>query len=225
MEPHETRGETKELQDALLHPLEFAEGEARQATGWWWLSVLLGLVSIALGATALASRISAIATLVAVFAVFLMFTGIVEFVLGLSSRRVSWLAVVTGAVSMVAGVVVLIWPNISLFALAVIVGVSLLCWGVYHLYLSFADPVIRPRAVTLVGGLACSALGVLALAWPGISIVVLAVLVGVFLIVYGVFAFVAGLRLLDLHHVLKRADAGRSRDAESAEDNRPRHAA
>jgi len=225
MTTREKPDEARELQDALLHPLEFAEGEARRATGWWWLYVLLGLVSIALGATALASRINAIATLVAVFAAFLLFTGAVEFVLGLSGRRVAWLAVVAGVASMVTGVVAFIWPSISLFALAVIVGVSLLCWGIYHIYLSFADPVIRPRTVTLIGGMACTAIGVLALAWPRISIVVLAVLVGVFFIVYGVFAFIAGLRLLDLHHELRRAETQRDSDVGETHRDRPRHAA
>ena len=144
----------------------------------------------------------------------LLYTGAVEFVVGVSSRRASWLAIVTGLASMAAGVIALLWPNITLFALAIIVGVSLLSWGIYHIYLSLSDPVIRPRAVTLIEGIALTALGVLALAWPNVSIVVLAVLVGVFFIVYGVFSFVAGVRLLDLHQELKRAGSKREEDAD-----------
>jgi len=214
METHDTHDKAPEWEEALLRPLEYANKKMKRATGWWWLYVLLGLVSIALGATALASRINAISTLVVVFAVFLLYTGAVEFVVGVSSRRASWLAIVTGLASMAAGVIALLWPNITLFALAIIVGVSLLSWGIYHIYLSLSDPVIRPRAVTLIEGIALTALGVLALAWPNVSIVVLAVLVGVFFIVYGVFSFVAGVRLLDLHQELKRAGSKREEDAD-----------
>ena len=153
MEAHKTDNETPEWEEALLRPLEYANKKLRRATGWWWLHVLLGLVSIALGATALASRIDGIATLAAVFAVFLLYTGAVELVLGVTSRRVAWLAVVAGLASMAAGIMALVWPGISLLVLAIIVGVSLLCWGIYHIYLSLTDPIIRPRAVTLVEGI------------------------------------------------------------------------
>jgi hypothetical protein len=102
--------------------------------------------------------------------------------------------------------------------LAIFVGATLIAWGTYRIYLSFADPVIRPRAVTLVEGIALTALGVLALAWPSVSIVVLAALVGVIFVVYGVFSFVAGLRLLDLHHELKRVEARREKDSGTTRD-------
>jgi hypothetical protein len=36
---------------------------------------------------------------------------------------------------------------------------------------------------------------------------VLAVLVGVFFIGFGIFSFVSGLHMLDLHHTLKKAEA------------------
>ena len=42
-------------------------------------------------------------------------------------------------------------------------------------------------------------LGVLASAQPGITIVILAALVGIAFIAYGVASFVGGLRLADLH--------------------------
>jgi len=219
MESHKTENETAEFEEALHRPLEYMSNQMRRATGWWWLYVLLGLVSVALGVSALASRINAISTLVAVFAVFLLYTGAVELVVGATSRRISGLAVVAGLASIAAGIIMLVWPGITLFVLAIFVGVSLLCWGIYHIYLSLTDPVVKPRAVTLVEGIVLTALGVLALAWPNISILVLAVLVGVFFIVFGVFSFVAGLRLLDLHHQLKRPGSKHEKEAHSTKDS------
>jgi uncharacterized membrane protein HdeD (DUF308 family) len=198
---------TGELGDALLRPVRYITMEARKAAGWWWLFALLGLVSIALGVTALASRIDAVATLVAVFAVSLIYAGMTELAFATTTRRHTWVGVLAGVASIAAGFIAFAWPGATLFVLAVFVGASLISWGIYRIYLSFADPFITPRAVTLIEGIVLTALGVLALAWPTVSILVLAVLVGVFFIVFGIFSFVSGLHMLDLHHALKKAEA------------------
>ena len=123
-----------------------------------------------------------------------------------------------GVASIAAGFIALAWPGVTLFVLAVLVGASLISWGIYRIYQSFADPFIRPRAVTLIEGIVLTALGVLALAWPSVSILVLAILVGVFFIVLGIFSFVSGLHMLDLHHALKKAEAEADKDLKD-EDN------
>ena len=218
---------TGELGDALLYPIRHITKEARKAAGWWWLYVLFGLISVALGVTALASRIDAIVTLVAVFAVSLIYAGMAELAFASTTRQHKWLGILAGIASVAAGFLALAWPGVTLLVLAVLVGASLISWGVYRIYLSFADPFIRPRAVTLIEGIVLTALGVLALAWPNVSILVLAVLVGVFFIVFGIFSFVGGLHMLDLHHALKKAEADQDlqgKDDATAKDIH-RHAA
>ena len=192
--------------DVLSHEARHFDREVLRVTGWWWLYLLLGLASIVLGVTALASRIGAVGTLVALLSVFLIYTGLLEIGFAATFRRDTWLGVLAGVASVAAGVVALAWPGITLLVLAVFVGASLIGWGIYRIYLSFTDPLLKPRTVTLVEGIALAALGVLALAWPNVSILVLAVLVGVFFIVFGVFSFVGSLQMLDLHHALEKAE-------------------
>ena len=211
---------TGALGDALLYPVRHITKEARKAAGWWWLFVLCGLVSVALGVTALASRIDAVSTLVAVFAVALIYTGMAELAFATTTRRHTWVGVLAGVASIAAGFVAFAWPGATLFVLAVFVGVSLILWGIYRIYLSFADPFITPRAVTLVEGMVLTGLGVLALVWPSVSILVLAVLVGVFFIVFGIFSFVCGLHMLDLHHALRKVEA--DQDLEDEDDTTTR---
>jgi uncharacterized membrane protein (DUF106 family) len=198
---------TGEPGDALLHPIGHIADEARKSTRSWWLFVLFGLAAMALGVTALASRIDAVATLVAVFAASLIFAGMAELAFTTTIADHKWPGVLAGVASIAAGFIALAWPGVTLVVLAVLIGVSLITWGVYRIYLSFVDPYIRPRAVTLIEGILLVALGVLALAWPNVSLLVLAVLVGVFFIVLGIFSFVGGLHMLDLHHTLKKAEA------------------
>lgn len=218
---------TGTLGDALLYPVRHITKEARKAAGWWWLFVLCGLVSVALGVTALASRIDAVSTLVAVLAVALIYAGMTELAFATTTRRHTWVGVLAGVASIAAGFIAFAWPGVTLFVLAVFVGVGLISWGMYRIYLSFADPFITPRAVTLIEGIVLTALGVLALVWPSVSILVLSVLVGVFFIVFGIFSFVCGLHMLDLHHALRNAEAEqdlKDEDVATARDSR-RHAA
>jgi len=225
MEAHksdDTDRVTGELEDALIHPFEYTTKQVRKATGWWWLFVLLGLVSIVLGVTALASRITGVATLVAVLALFLIYAGVFEITLAATIRRHTLLGIVTGLASIAAGIIALAWPGITLYVLAIFVGASLIAWGVYRIYLSFTDPVIRPRAVTLIEGAVLVALGVLALAWPNVSIAVLAILVGIFFVIFGTFSFVGGLHLLDLHHALKKAGKEADKVLKDEDDTTPK---
>ena len=223
MESKKTDKTTGEHGDALLHPVGHVAEEAQKSTRSWWLFVLFGLASMALGVTALASRIDAVATLVAVFAASLIFAGMAELAFTTTTRDHKWPGILAGVASIAAGFIALAWPGVTLVVLAVLIGVSLITWGVYRIYLSFVDPYIRPRAVTLIEGILLVALGVLALAWPNVSILVLAVLVGVFFIGFGIFSFVSGLHMLDLHHALKKAGADKALKDENDATTRDSH--
>jgi len=206
MEAHST----ERSDQSVLFPLAIARRGAERASGYWWLYVLLGVVSIALGAITLSTTVNAVSTLVVIFSLFLLYAGVSELFFGAtSSRSSSWLALVAGLASIAAGIIALAWPGITLFVLAMFVGWGLMVWGIYDIYLALADPVVRPRWVMLVRGIVVTAIGVLALARPNATIVVLAVVVGIFFIAYGVFAFVGGLRLLDVHQELKRSKTGK----------------
>ena len=194
----------------LFPPVDMALKQSRRASGYWWLYALVGLVSVGLGAATLSSQITAVSTLDVLFGIFLIYGGLFEILLGVTSRQSRWLAVVTGVASLAAGIIALAWPGITLFVLAMFVGWGLMAWGIYDIYLSITDAVVKPRAVVLVRGIILTAIGVLALARPDVTIVVLAVMVGIFFIVYGVFSFVAGLRLLDLHRAMRYSEHGQA---------------
>lgn len=217
------RRPTGEFDDSLLDPVRSLGRETRRATGWWWAYMLVGLCSIVLGAAALASHITAVGTLVAVFSLFLFYAGTFEIVLAAATEARPWLSALTGVASIAAGIIALAWPGVTAVVLAVLVGASLIGWGIYRIYLSFADPLLRPHAVSLVEGIGLTALGVLALAWPNASVLVLAALLGIFFIVFGVFTFVASLHMLDLHHALKKAEGALDESGKGGDGSRGLH--
>jgi len=199
----DARGRAERAEDVYFGPFDVAGQNASQATGRWWIYVLTGLLTLGLGVFTLISRINGASTLVALVAVLLLGVGAVELVLAVVIRPVSWAAVITSVASILLGIAVLAWPGVTLVVLAAFVGIGLLTWGVRDIYLSVADRDLRPRSAGLVTGIVLVALGILVFVRRVDSVAVLAVLVGIFLVVQGVFSFVGGLRLLDLHRALK----------------------
>ncbi|HTX68988.1 MAG TPA: HdeD family acid-resistance protein [Thermoleophilia bacterium] len=206
--PDDVRRDLQQAENVFFRPFDVARRGSERATGYWWLYVLLGLVSIAVGVFALASQIDAVSTLVALVGALLVCTGAVELWLGVMSRPSSPLAIVAGAAWITLGVVALAWPKATLSMLVLFVGIGLLARGAYDVYLSLEDAALRPRSVDHVLGIALVALGAVALARPTASGVVLGILVGLFFVFQGVFSLVAGLRLSGLHSALTRIEKG-----------------
>lgn len=113
-------------------------------------------------------------------------------------RREAWLLGVRGVIAIVFGVLAVIWPGVTVIALALLFGVFAVATGIEQLVhairpsagatnpvTGFADGT-GPRLARAVAGLFGLAAGVLVLVWPGITAVVLAVLVGAWAIVTGI---------------------------------------
>jgi uncharacterized membrane protein HdeD (DUF308 family) len=106
--------------------------------------------------------------------------------------RQAWPVLLVRAVFAVAlGLVALIWPTITLLALAWAFGIYAIIDGVTQI----VDGIRRrdrPRWwVSLLLGLLALAAGVVALIWPGITAVALAVVVGIWLLVTGVIEIIS----------------------------------
>lgn len=99
-----------------------------------------------------------------------------------------WLWVAFGVLSVIAGILALINPGLSLLAIAILFGCSLIVWGFFDVLggvtATEADTVRRILAV-LLGVLSLIA-GVICLVRPGSGLFALVLVVGVFLVVAGV---------------------------------------
>jgi uncharacterized membrane protein HdeD (DUF308 family) len=103
------------------------------------LLALLGVLSFIVGLYALRHILVTIATLALLLGIFWIVNGAVETFTALSHREMpsrGW-AIFTGLLSIVAGVVVLVYPGISLLTLAVVLGIWLLVYGMMEIVLAF----------------------------------------------------------------------------------------
>jgi uncharacterized membrane protein HdeD (DUF308 family) len=100
-----------------------------------------------------------------------------------------WLLVLTGILSLVAGIVVLFQPGSSLAALAVIVGIFLLIDGILEIIDSLMRSTANRGIVALLGVLSVI-VGVLLIRHPIGGVAAVAILIGIWLIAAGVIRFV-----------------------------------
>ena len=107
------------------------------------------------------------------------------------------LRIVLGAVSILFGVLVLVWPGISLAIFVITVGVWAIITGILQIVSS-----VRHRAVPdsgwiwgIVGGALTILFGVLVLVWPRTGLVTIIWIIGIWAVVWGITLIVLGVRL------------------------------
>ncbi len=159
----------------------------------WWVVSLLGGACVVLGAVLIAKPFRSLSVLAVVVAATLILTGVSELASGAGFTR-PWLSLVVGLVWLVVGVVALSWPGITIHALAIAVGVALVAGGVAKI-ISAVRSDGEERFLHAVTGLTNVVVGGLALTWPVVTVLVLAVIFGVRTALFGVAQVALGLRL------------------------------
>jgi uncharacterized membrane protein HdeD (DUF308 family)/pimeloyl-ACP methyl ester carboxylesterase len=158
----------------------------------WWLPLLVGLGCVALGGYLIAEPFKARSVLAAVAGVSLLLSGIGELAAASSSCRPD-LARLAAAAWIVAGVLALAWPGITLVALAVATGCGLLIGGLAKLRAAWVARG-EERLLAAISGAAATVAGLVALAWPSITVLALAVVLGVRTFLFGCTALAIAVR-------------------------------
>jgi uncharacterized membrane protein HdeD (DUF308 family) len=106
-----------------------------------------------------------------------------------------WAIGLQGLASVVFGVLILAWPEISVYALTVVFGVYTLATGITACAAAFSSHTKDERASLVLSGLLGIVVGIVVLAWPGISALALLYVIGAYAVLLGTVAMIASLRL------------------------------
>ncbi|MGA4778372.1 lipase family protein [Cellulosimicrobium sp. AB352] len=162
-----------------------------------WAAVVLGAAATALGAAVVLRPFASLAVLVVAVVAAFAVLGVAELVgdggAPPDARGPRALRVVRGLLFLALAVAVLVWPAPTSGVVALLVGVGLVVAGV----LDVVDGVRSSgtdRWARVAVGAASVLLGALALVWPDVTVLVVAVVLGVRLVLLGVRLLVAGLR-------------------------------
>jgi uncharacterized membrane protein HdeD (DUF308 family) len=161
--------------------LEQLEGVGRL----WWMALLLGLISIAVGILALAYPDETLTTIAIIFGVYLLLAALVQLALAFGEGERSRGALLLGAaVAGIAGMIVIRHPGGSVQVVALAFGIYLVVMGVMRLYASVYAT--GGRAWLIVWGLVDLAAGILIVSWPQFGVATLAVVLSIVLLARGV---------------------------------------
>ena len=164
----------------------------------WSIPLVLGVIALVAGCAALVWPDVTVRALVVVLGAFRVVGGLLDVVWGFATRphpASGWL-VVRGIADTLLGVIVLAWPDATVWVLAVVVGIALLVYSATTLVSAW---MLRGRRADngahAAKGLVALLAGVIALAWPGTTVLVVAWVVGAWLVVAGIVLAVVGVRL------------------------------
>ena len=170
----------------------------RLARDAWQAVLLIGVSAVLLGAVALAWPGKTLVVLGVLFGIYLLISGILQIAAAFgthaeASMRV--LAFISGALSIVLGVFCFRSAFESILLLAVWIGVAWLFRGIAQTAAAASDIRMPARGWQLFAGLLGTLAGLVVVAAPFSSIVVLTVFAGIWLIVTGVAEIVSSLRI------------------------------
>jgi uncharacterized membrane protein HdeD (DUF308 family) len=101
-------------------------------------------------------------------------------------KRMRWALGINGVLSIALGVVILIWPGISLYALTILFGAFTLATGIVGIGAAISGPMKEGRGWLVVSSLLSIAVGIVVLAWPSISALALLYVIGAYAIALGI---------------------------------------
>jgi uncharacterized membrane protein HdeD (DUF308 family) len=170
--------------------------------------ILVGVAAIIAGIIALAWPGVTILALVILFAVYAFSDAVLQGARAFSSRDAGPVFghLLLGLIDIAAGIVAIAWPGATALVLVIVVAVWAVIGGVAEFAVAFAaGETAGTRALFLLGGLVSIAFGVVLFARPGVGAYTLAVLFGLFALIYGVSQITAGIQLRSVGHEARTA--------------------
>ena len=176
--------------------------------------IVRGILAVAVGIMALAWPGVTVLALVILFAVYAFMASGLQAVRAFTSRDAGPVVghLLVGLIDLAAGVLALAWPGATALVLVLIVGSWAVVTGLFEVTAAFqAGETGGTRALYVLGGLVSVTFGVVLFARPGVGAITLALLFGLFNLIYGVAALIQGIELRrtgkTLHSLLNGAGA------------------
>jgi uncharacterized membrane protein HdeD (DUF308 family) len=167
----------------------------------WGFVLALGIACVVAGVLTLVWPGVTVLALVFVLGVFLLFAGASEIGWAIAERQTAgWKVILArGIIDVITGLVVLIWPDVTVLALALILAAWLFVYAAMTLWYAYQHRGEQPRRGHFVlKGIAAVIAGIITVAWPGVTVLVIAIVIGVELIFYGAMLIQLGLRMRHL---------------------------
>jgi uncharacterized membrane protein HdeD (DUF308 family) len=151
---------------------------------WGWY-LAGGIISMIFGFFVISYRHASVYAIIYLASGFFIAVGLFEIIAALRAARQRWPLLVFGVIWVGAGIVGFVWPHITIFIVAVLVGWSFLVLGIFDIVNSIRYHYLPYWWAYLIRGIIAVALGFLCIRHPGAPLTALVVFIGILAIVFG----------------------------------------
>ena len=169
----------------------------------WGVALVLGIVSLVIGIIAVAWPAATIVVIAILLAIWLLVSGIFEIIRAFGhglSGGMRALLLITGVLSIFVGILAFRSAFEAVEILSIFIGIAFLFRGFGALFMGIESK--NGRGWNIFGGIVMLIGGIVVLTWPGMSLVTLAWVSGIWLVVIGIFEIVAAFRIRSMHNKL-----------------------
>jgi uncharacterized membrane protein HdeD (DUF308 family) len=156
----------------------------------WGLVLFLGIVTLAVGVVITFRPSNSVHVMAIIFGIWLLVLGVIRIIMAIAERgegggtRLGM--AFGGLLAVLIGLLVLHHSFETVAILGFIIGVFWVVGGLSELFAGFSREAEGRRAGLIILGLIGTVVGILCLVYPGLSLSILAVILGLGLIVYGI---------------------------------------
>ena len=165
----------------------------------WHLVVLRGVVAVLFGILAIVWPELTVLSLALLFGVYTLLDGITSIVMGIGQGTDRVYMITLGILGVIAGMIALVWPQITVIVLLVIIAVWAIFAGVMQIAAAIRlRKVISNEWFLALSGIVALVLGLLLIVQPAEGAIALVIAIATFALVWGITLIVLGFRLRTL---------------------------
>lgn len=168
----------------------------------WWVVLILGLVSLIIGVLVLVRPFSAVNVAAIIFGIWLLVSGVFQLAQAFNSRLETIARVlnaITGVIGIILGIVCFESVQNRIELLVLFIGIWWILRGIMQVVIGASGKGGGAGIDIFLGVLGIIA-GVVVLVWPIASLTVLTLVVGIWLVVLGIFEIIASFRVRSLNN-------------------------
>jgi uncharacterized membrane protein HdeD (DUF308 family) len=162
--------------------------ELEHAWGWF---LVAGIIAVLLGFVVLSWRTQTLYVLTYFAGAVFLFIGLVRLVDVFLVPAHRWISLLGALIFVAIGLIIVVWPHITLFVVALLIALGFLLGGVLELVKAFSDVHAPHWWMALIGGIIMIGIAIWAARHPGSALNVLVVLLGIWIILWGIVEMVA----------------------------------
>jgi uncharacterized membrane protein HdeD (DUF308 family) len=182
----------------MTEPLEYAGLLGRLGRHWGWV-LAFGVITLAAAIAVLVWPGETLLVVAVLFGIQLIVSGIFRFIAAFAIDEASGgtrvLLALLGVLSIIIGLWAVRHVLLTLLALVVLLGIYWIVNGVIEIFTALSHRGLPNRGWTVVMGLLSLVAGVIVMAYPGLTLYGLAVILGIWLAIFGVMEIAAAFRL------------------------------